>query len=131
MEHQQRQEGALFWPFQLERTPLHKDLELAEGPEFDLLHLCRFTTVNRLLAVLVLAARESRVRPGSEHGRMQSRAAADLVSEAERYLAAVAFFRAEGCEPCWRPDQSARPLRHRASNSVLRDPLDPGPRRLA
>ncbi len=46
MEHQQRQEGALFWAFQLERTPLHKHLELAEGPEFDVLHWCRFTTVN-------------------------------------------------------------------------------------
>jgi hypothetical protein len=26
----------------------------------------------------------------------------ELLREIERYLAAVEFFRAEGCEPCWR-----------------------------
>ncbi len=62
---------------------------------------------------------------------MQSRAEADLVSKAERYLAAVAVFRAEGYEPCWQVEQSARPPRLRPSNSVFRDLLDPDPRRLA
>jgi hypothetical protein len=62
---------------------------------------------------------------------MESRAAADLVTEAERYLAAVAVFRAEGCEPDWRLEVSARPRRRRASNSDVRDLLDPGSRRLA
>ena len=33
---------------------------------------------------------------------MQSGTAADLITEAERYLVAVATFRAEGCEPNWR-----------------------------
>jgi hypothetical protein len=130
MEQQQSQEGALLSPFQLERMPLQQDLELAEDAELDLLHLCRFTTDNALLLAPVLAARESHVRPAAEHGRMNSRAAADLVTEAERYLAAVAVFRAEGREPHWRLEGSARPRRRRASNSDLRDLLDPASRRL-
>jgi hypothetical protein len=30
-----------------------------------------------------------------------------LIAEIQRYLAAVEAFRAEGREPCWRPDPSA------------------------
>jgi hypothetical protein len=33
---------------------------------------------------------------------------ADLVAEAERYLVAVAAFRAEGCEPHWRRERGGR-----------------------
>jgi hypothetical protein len=39
---------------------------------------------------------------------------ADLATEAERYLAAVTVFRAEGCEPQWRPE----PGHHRIDESV-------------
>jgi len=35
MEQQQSQEGALLSPFQLERTPLHQDLELTEDAKLD------------------------------------------------------------------------------------------------
>jgi biotin synthase-related radical SAM superfamily protein len=28
----------------------------------------------------------------------------DLIEEVERYLATVAVFRAQGCEPIWRPE---------------------------
>ena len=32
---------------------------------------------------------------------------ADLITEAERYLAAVEVYRAEGCAPHWRPESRA------------------------
>jgi hypothetical protein len=35
MEQQQSHEGALLSPFQLERMPLHQDLELAETRTLD------------------------------------------------------------------------------------------------
>jgi hypothetical protein len=61
---------------------------------------------------------------GAAHDRgMESRAAADLSVEAERYLAAVAAFRAEGCEPEWRIEPGAGPRRRRVAVSNLRDPL--------
>jgi len=59
---------------------------------------------------------------------MQSRAAADLATEAERYLAAVAAFRAEGCEPHWRLELGTRPRRRRPSAARTRELLDPIPR---
>ena len=59
---------------------------------------------------------------------MNSRAAADLVTEAERHLAAVAVFRAEGREPHWRLEVRAQLRRRRTSNSELRDLLDPASR---
>ena len=40
MEHQQRQEGPLLPPFQLERMSLHEHLERAESAELDVSHLC-------------------------------------------------------------------------------------------
>jgi hypothetical protein len=54
---------------------------------------------------------------------MESAPAADLVTEAERYLAVVAVFRAEGCEPDWQLELDARPRRRRVAASNLRDPL--------
>jgi hypothetical protein len=39
---------------------------------------------------------------------MQSTRPAELIHEVERYLAAVMAFRAEGCEPHWRPEPVAR-----------------------
>jgi hypothetical protein len=59
---------------------------------------------------------------------MTTRQAANLATEAERYLAAVAVFRAEGCEPHWRLEQGARPRRSRASGD-LRALLDLSSRR--
>jgi hypothetical protein len=56
---------------------------------------------------------------------MQSRAAADLITEAERYLATVAAFRAEGCEPHWRLEPGAWPRRRRDSVASPRDLLGP------
>ena len=32
-----------------------------------------------------------------------------LAEEAQRYLAVVEFFRAEGCEPHWRPEAAPPP----------------------
>jgi hypothetical protein len=61
---------------------------------------------------------------------MESRATADLVTEAERYLAAVAVFRAEGREPDWRLEATARPRRARSSTQDVRDLLAPDSRRL-
>jgi hypothetical protein len=48
----------------------------------------------------------------------------DLVGEAERYLAAVAAFRAEGCEPHWQLEPAMRSRRRRPSPSMKRDPLE-------
>jgi hypothetical protein len=45
IEHQQRQEGALLSPFQLERTSLHPDLERPEDAKLDFRHQCGSTTV--------------------------------------------------------------------------------------
>jgi hypothetical protein len=42
---------------------------------------------------------------------MTNQRPAGLVTEAERYLAAVAVFRAEGCEPHWRQEPSVQPYR--------------------
>ena len=131
MEHQQRQEGALLSAVSARAHVPPPGPRTGRGPGTRSVALVPFYHCQPAASALVLAARESRVRPAAEHGRMQSRAAADLVSEAERYLAAVAVFRAEGCEPRWRLEPSARPLRRRASNSVVRDLLDPDPRRLA
>jgi hypothetical protein len=39
---------------------------------------------------------------------MQHTQRADLISEVEQYLAAIAVFRAEGCEPQWRREPGAR-----------------------
>jgi hypothetical protein len=64
----------------------------------------------------------------ADHGCMQSKAGANLATEVERYLAAVAAFRAEGCEPHWRLELGTRPRRRRPSASSLRDLLDPIPR---
>jgi hypothetical protein len=61
---------------------------------------------------------------------MQTTRTADLVTEVERYLAAVEFFRTEGCEPQWRLEISARPRRRRASARGRRDPLASLTRRL-
>ena len=47
MKQQQRQEGALLSPFQLERAPLHQDLERAEDAELDSCTAPGFTTVKR------------------------------------------------------------------------------------
>lgn len=33
-----------------------------------------------------------------------------LAQEAQRYLAVVEFFRAQGCEPHWRPEPQDRPV---------------------
>jgi hypothetical protein len=38
-----------------------------------------------------------------------------LAEEAQRYLAVVEFFRAEGCEPHWRPEWRERPELSRCS----------------
>ena len=38
MKQQQRQEGALLSPCQLERAPLHQDLERPKDAELDFLH---------------------------------------------------------------------------------------------
>jgi hypothetical protein len=40
-----------------------------------------------------------------------------LAEEAQRYLEVVAFFRAEGCEPHWRPEASPMPVKRRADAS--------------
>jgi len=48
----------------------------------------------------------------------------DLITEAERYLAAVAVFRAEGCEPHWRLEPGVRGRGRSAGRSALRGPLD-------
>jgi hypothetical protein len=40
-----------------------------------------------------------------------------LALEAQRYLAAVDAFRAEGCEPHWRPEPQNGPRRPRVSRS--------------
>jgi hypothetical protein len=42
---------------------------------------------------------------------MTNQRPAGLVTEAERYLAAVAVFRSEGCELHWRPESSVQPNR--------------------
>jgi len=42
-------------------------------------------------------------------GPARPRCAGDLVCEAERYLALVDDFRAEGCEPCWRLEPTVVP----------------------
>jgi hypothetical protein len=44
----------------------------------------------------------------------------DLVAEIERYLAAVAIFRAEGREPRWRLESSKRGRRQRDSVPLKR-----------
>ncbi len=36
-----------------------------------------------------------------------------LLGEARRYLAAVETFRAEGCEPAWRPEREPAPTKKR------------------
>jgi hypothetical protein len=61
---------------------------------------------------------------------MQTTRTADLVAEAERYLAAVELFRTEGCEPQWRLEIGARSRRRRASARRRRDPLASLTRRL-
>ncbi len=33
-----------------------------------------------------------------------------MAEEAQLYLAVVEVFRAEGCEPCWRPEPPPRPI---------------------
>ena len=38
----------------------------------------------------------------------QPRNSEALIHEIERYLAAVAVFRTEGCEPTWQPEPSPR-----------------------
>jgi len=55
---------------------------------------------------------------------MQRTPPADLIGEAERYLAAVAVFRAEGCEPHWRLEPGAWTGRRRRSEPSRRDPLE-------
>jgi hypothetical protein len=44
------------------------------------------------------------VRRATEHGYMHRQHSADLISEAERYLAAIAVFRSEGRQPTWQPE---------------------------
>ena len=44
----------------------------------------------------------------SNLGGMNETIPTNLIAEAERYLAAVAVFRAEGSEPHWRPEPGAR-----------------------
>ena len=60
--------------------------------------------------------------------RMTKTGRADLITEAERYLAAVAVFRAEGCEPHWRLEQGARARRRKPHWTEL-GLLEPTPRR--
>jgi len=60
---------------------------------------------------------------------MQHTRPANLVTEAERYLTAVAAFRAEGYEPRWWPEPGARSLRRRIEISDRRDPHEPISRR--
>jgi len=55
---------------------------------------------------------------------MQSTGTADLVGEVERYLAAIAIFRAEGCEPHWRLEPGARSPRRKGSGTGRRDPIE-------
>jgi hypothetical protein len=55
----------------------------------------------------------------------------DVAAEAQRYLAAVAVFRAEGREPRWRPEPGARPRRlviARPLSAVLLDATPHGER---
>lgn len=48
--------------------------------------------------------------------------AAMLALEAERYLAAVDLFRAEGCDPTWRADEwSVPPRRNRSRRGRASD----------
>jgi hypothetical protein len=61
---------------------------------------------------------------------MQQAHPADLITEAERYLAAVAVFRSEGCEPKWRLEPGVGPRRRRAPAAIARDLFDPSSRRL-
>jgi hypothetical protein len=51
---------------------------------------------------------------------MRSTRREDLVAEIERYLAAVAVFRAEGREPQWRPEAGKRARRRRNSAPLAR-----------
>jgi hypothetical protein len=44
---------------------------------------------------------------------------AGLVAEAERYLAAVAIFRTEGCEPHWQREPGTKRMLRRASTTTL------------
>jgi len=46
----------------------------------------------------------------------------DLITEVERYLAAVDVFRAEDCQPYWLPEGGAWP-RRRNTRRRARDPL--------
>jgi hypothetical protein len=43
--------------------------------------------------------------------------ALDLIAEIERYLAAIAVFRAERCEPTWLPEPISRPSVGRPKSS--------------
>ena len=54
---------------------------------------------------------------------------ADLAAEAERYLAAIAVFRAEGCEPRWQLEPGGLSHRRRATPAGERDPLASLPRK--
>jgi hypothetical protein len=55
---------------------------------------------------------------------MQNPRPADLIREAERYLATVDLFRAVGCEPHWRPEAGARARRKSASRDSERGPIE-------
>ena len=61
------------------------------------------------------------------HGR-RNHEGTDLVAKAERYLAAVAVFRAEGSEPLLAARAKRAGRATPRSNSVRRDLLDPAPR---
>jgi hypothetical protein len=41
-----------------------------------------------------------------------------MLREARRYLRAVDAFRAEGCEPCWRPDREPLPRKKRNARLI-------------
>jgi hypothetical protein len=50
----------------------------------------------------------AQLRPEPQRLRPPARGEADpmtLAEEVQRYLAVVEFFRAEGCEPHWRPER--------------------------
>lgn len=59
--------------------------------------------------------------------RMTDQRPAHVAAEAERYLAAIAVFRAEGHEPRWQPEPGARPRRQIAAYPLGRLLFDPAP----
>jgi hypothetical protein len=52
----------------------------------------------------------------------------DVAAEAERYLAAIAIFRAEGREPRWRPEPASRPRRQPGTSTLDRVLSNPASR---